>query len=279
VNLKGFVWVLVPIGVVVLAVVVLERRNPSSPINETASKTAQYIDAKRQLASTLEKALYHEPNRNFRLIPVAGPIYGIGAVLDPNNPADLVTRACLLPPASGPTPDRWTDFPTWDFDRKIDLSTGLPPAVDKALLTASVTLKASRVGSFAVSDLSQQLLARDELSKLLNDADCARATNTNDVIVVRGVVSGREIFRSGQSVAAGAEAHVVDSENSVFRLSYDGNGHFLLEDAKSVPKFLVVSVVEAASRNQPIENSLKAPADSFVQLAERQSISANSQQQ
>src|SRR5262249_24005805 len=161
----------------------------------------------------------------------------------------LLSRACLVSQNDLPSSDPWTAFPKWNSEKKLDLNLGLPSGVSSAIASAGISFANDRTGSFEVVDLSQQLLAQDELVKLLESADCAKSVNGRDVVVVRGLVTGREILSSGGALTAGAHVKLVKSGEDNFKIEYDDHSNFDLCDQTPVAKFAVVSVLEGAARN------------------------------
>jgi hypothetical protein len=237
----------------------------NAPIQQTGSSTAKYVEAKRNLADDLEKALTGGHPSNYRLISISGPVYQIGAVLEPSDTVNLLSRSCLVPTDTLPSVDAWTNFPKWTSEKNVDLDVGLPAAIFSAIASAGVSFKNDHTGSFEFVDLSQQLLAQDELVKLLEKEDCAKATNGRDVLVIRGLVTGREILASGNTLSAGAHVKIIKSKAGDIKVAYDDNNSFELSDASPIAKFAIVSVLDGAARNGTTLDSLKRPDDATVE--------------
>lgn len=238
-----------------------------NPIQGQAAATVQYIAGKKAMTLQLEKALTGGATANYRLIPIAGPVYGIGVALDPQNPLDVVTRECAVPDSSLPAAEPWSAFPSWTSGERLDLAVGLPNRFSSALASAGVSLAADHSGTFGLSNLSQRLLSRDELVSLLSKTGCAKALDGRDVVVVRGLISGREQLGSTRQLSGDLKVKVLKSTGDDLKLTFDAHSAFELADETAVPKFAVVSTLLATTRNESTESSIVQPDAAFIEKA------------
>lgn len=242
----------------------------AKPIADAASATATYLDAKRAYVDALDHALrpHAAPNDPYRLVAVAGPQWPIGAVVDLDDPLNPLTNKCLFATSALPadwTP--WSSLPELNQSRSIDLKAGLPQATVKIFgkgADVGANLDLSHTGQFALTDLQSKVLPQDDFESGLS-ADCKAFLDQRGGLVVRGIVNGREVFKSGRQIDAGANVKVL--EEDLLQLKYDDKGDFTLEDKASVAKMYMVAFFARATRTGGESGVLKAPtADQLKQL-------------
>ena len=228
---------------------------PNKPIDASASATTSYIVAKRAYVEALERALRPTGVEAgpYRLVAVTGPQWQIGAVVDINNPLNPLTDKCIFPAALMPkTPVDWSSLPGLTQTRTVDFSAGLPQSVLKFLgkdnrVGANFNLAGS--GEFSLTDLQAKILAQDAFESGLS-ADCKNFLADSGGMVVRGIVTGKEVFKSGGQLTAGADLKIL--EDQVLRLKYDNKGDFQLEDKAPVAKMFMVAYFPRATRGSDV---------------------------
>lgn len=245
--------------------------NPDAkPIADAASATATYLDAKRTYVEVLDHALrpHAAPSDPYRLVAVAGPQWPIGAVVDPDDPISPLTNKCLFASTALPTDwTPWSSVPELNQSRGINLKAGLPQATVKIVgkgADVGANLDLSSTGQFALTDLQSKILPQDAFESGLS-ADCKAFLDQRGGLVVRGIVNGREVFKSGRQIDSGANVKVL--EEDLLRLKYDNKGDFVLEDKVPVAKMYMVAFFARATRFGGESGVLKAPtADQLKQL-------------
>jgi hypothetical protein len=260
-----------------VAVLVAGSGCTSNPVAGGSRATIKYLEAKQQLAKTLQASLAGGGSDKYRLLAVSGPAYPIGTALDPNNPVDLVTRSCLfkeLPPS-----EPWSSLPKWQSNNLIGLNLGWPAQFQNAAVKAGLNINQVTNASFEMSDISQVLVGHGDFVAHIGATDCLAKLDTlkEDVLIVRGIVSGREVMESGSKLQTSATTHVLESAAEVIRVSFDKSGNFELRDERPVPKFLVVTRLAATERTT-IENALIPPTDTQLRKVEEQMAAKAAQQ-
>lgn len=228
------------------------------------TQITSYIQERRQLARDLESALVdNRVTSSYRVVPVTGPMYGIGAAIDPDNPLDLETRRCVVSKKSLPEPDPWVAFPTWTSRSQVGLEAGLPAKISSILFSVGATAQRSQLAFYQFSDISQQLVAKGDFYSLIANKECLKQLKQHPkgLLLVRGVVIGRETFKTDGRWLADADIKVLSKTVSLFSVKYDGRGNFELTDTQPSAKFIVVTLVLPPDRGATIEGSLRAPTD------------------
>lgn len=261
------IWLAAGLTVAISAILFWPRLQP---IDQGAEAITTYIKAKRELAERLGESLGATKSSTYRLITMIAS-YPIGAAVDPDNPADLLTENCIIPKDEWPGPTPWTDLPQMKVSQRIDLNAGLPAPVKttlKGIVDAGARLDLQQAGEFRLSELSQVLLARDKFEQAIQIPKCQDSL-TKPALLVRGVVSGKEFFSSTRALASGTD--VKAWQDDLFKLRYDGSGAYELQDATAKPKFQVVTLVLPKERGEP--SKLERPGDELVNHVERASLS------
>lgn len=239
--------------------------NPAAPINSAGSKLLRYFDAKDQLAAELQQRLGGTTgSTTYRLISINGPAYPVGALISADNPLDLESRACVLGSAALPRPEPWAGFPSWSSHSNLDLGLAIPaylrPVFDRAQSSLSAGIKVERISNFAINDISQVFLSREELRRVLQSGECRNAlaaAEGGQAIFVRGLVYGREAIKSARGFNASLGVKVMEGETGQFHFVLDNTGAFEMTDADLTPKFAIVAQVAAS----PVNPDKMVPGD------------------
>jgi hypothetical protein len=218
---------------------------------------ATYMQTKRGFAEELGKQLGMSADK-YRIVAVTGPQWKVGTALDPQNPASEITRACIVKSENLPESLPWAGLPEYTTTQTIDFAAGVPTGVAnvfKRAVDANVSLDWQRGGRYALRDLSQVVLAEDEfLNALLSDS-CGNGLKGKKALLVRGVISGKELFGSTNKLAPGAAVKVQDFD--VLKLTYVNSESYELEDKEKSAKFFVFTLIDggslAAAARGPIE--------------------------
>jgi hypothetical protein len=246
----------------------------SQPIEQGTDAISGYIAAKRELAERLGTSLGATRSSSYRLMALVGPSYPIGAAVDPENTADIITEKCVIPLAKLPkAPTPWTDLPIAKASRRIDLNASAPLPLKKALkgaIDAGARLDLVTGTEFGLSELSQILIPQDVFEQAVKEPSCDKSLGDRLALLVRGVISGKEVFASMRKVTAGTGVKVW--KNNLFDARYDDSGAFELRDAVVKPKFYVVTLRLPPTRGEPVE--FRRPSDNIADKAAAASMEA-----
>lgn len=222
------------------------------PMDSAQKDYISYVVAKRQYVEALEKILLTDDPRSsaYRLVAIIGPQWGIGDVVALSNPLDLLTAKCRAPASAAPVMDtKWSSMPEFSSGKEISLAAGLPESVLKILGKDNV-LKANfqlnQDGKFALTDIASAIAPKDSFESGLSD-DCRQFLTANGGMLIRGVVSAKEQFRSHRQLAAGAGIKLIAED--LLTGKYDSEGAFELEDKAVTPKMYLVTYYDAAARS------------------------------
>lgn len=247
----------------------------SKPITNAADATTIYLDAKRAYVDALDHALRPHATADdpYRLVAVAGPQWPIGAVVDPDDPLNPLTRKCEF--ASSALPSDWTfwsSLPALNQERSITLKVGLPQAAFKILgkgAAAGANFDLSKTGQFALTDLQSKILPQDDFESGLTE-DCKTFLKLRGGLVVRGIVRGKEVFKSVSHVDTGTNVKVLD--DALLQLKYDNKGDFQLEDKEPTAKIYMVAFFARATRSDGDSGKLKAPTAAQLKQLEQLNV-------
>lgn len=256
-----------PLAIVIACLPPLFAGCTPAPMQKAGEGMASYIEAKREVAQQLETAFGIKQSNNYRLVAVTGPNWEVGSALDPANPLNPITDACLYAKDKLPKEVSWGGLPAYKSDRTVNLGGGLPPGVAKAFgapLQANVQLDWSRGGTFALSDLSQIVVPQDDFEKAITSKSCKDGLAGKAALIVRGVVSGKEVFGSTNKLATNAGLHVQTVD--LFTVKYNDSATWTLEDKVKSPKLFVVTLVPPLPRSGPI--TLVPPDPAIIQRME-----------
>ena len=241
----------------------------TKPIQKAGDAAADYITAKRSYAQALSKALGVSDASNYRLVAVTGPEWKIGDAIDPLNPLNPLSYACEWKAAAIPASTQWTDLPGVSGTSTINFSLGLPTGVVKAFkstaVTAGINVNSESTGNYSLTGLSGPIIAQDDFEKALKTGACKDSRDTA-ALLVRGVISGVEIFSSKKSLDAGGNVHVASIE--VFNLKYDDSKNYELSDKTAAPKFYLVTLDTPSERGTTASGGLRAPPGEIIQTIE-----------
>jgi hypothetical protein len=227
--------------------------DPKEPVATGSAKLWQYFEAKQKLAADLQKHIGGTTgNETYRLVAINGPSYPVGALVSADNPLDLESRACIPDASELPEPEPWSAFPSWNADSNLDLSLAIPAHLRglfnraQSSLDAGITIE--KVSTFALEDIAQVVLSREELRETLASPQCRDAlekAQDSRAIFVRGLVYGQETLKSARSFQAGLGVRIMEGETGQFSLQFDRNGAFELAEQGASPKFAIVAQVAA----------------------------------
>ena len=215
----------------------------NKPLVGAAKATATYIEAKKAYVAALETAIVgpNAASSRYRLVSVVGPQWQVGAVIDPQNPLNNLTEKCVVNAEALPKPTPWSSYPGMTESKTITLGAGLPSSVVSLLgkdSTVAANLISGKTGQFNLQELSSVIVADDAFSGSFSP-DCKAVLALKGGLVIRGIVSGKEIFRSGGSINAGANLKL--AETDLLKLQYDDKGDFNLEDKSPTPKMFLMT--------------------------------------
>jgi hypothetical protein len=218
--------------------------NPNVPVSKAADATTTYLEAKRQYVSKLQTALRGGGDQSasaYRLIAVTGPQWRIGEVVDADDPINLVTEKCVFGVEKLPKPTSWASYPGLTSSSKIDFSAGLPQSVLKVLgkdNKVGLNFLKDNTGVFRLEDMQSVIVAQDTFEAGLTP-ECKDVLALRGGLVVRGIVTAKEVFSSKVNFDTGADLKIL--EEQIFKLKYTASGDFSLEDKSASPKMFMVA--------------------------------------
>ena len=167
------------------------------------------------------------------------------------------------------TPKDVADPPMSSAKRTFNTKAGLPSLLSEAVkqvvdLGASVDL--TKEAQFSYSDLSALNPRRDKLEAALNKLDCLGVIAGKDIILIRGLVIGKETIFSTSSF--GADANVKFLKDNAIQVKYNSSGGYEVKDSRSRGRFWIVgewridvpgltASMSAAERKARIEDFLR----------------------
>lgn len=224
-----------------------------APIEKYSKKVIAYFEAKKQFAETLQGQLGGTTGDDtYRLIPITGPAYPVGALVSMENPLDLESRACVLGADQLPAAEPWAELPNWASHSNLDLGLGIPAFFKRLFGQAETTMDAGlhiqNESQFQIAHISQVFLSRSQLRQTLASPECQAALKDvpgGSVIFIRGLVYGQETLKSVKGFGAGLKA-TVGAGDGQFSLKYDSGGAFELTEVTPSPKFAIIAKVALA---------------------------------
>ena len=215
---------------------------PSDTGNGATGAAVSYVEARKDFASALGSAVAEEQGQVYRLVAISGPQYPIGSALDPANPADVVTDACLVPE---PPLVSWAPFPAITSSRSVALGASLPGLLGRAasyLSDLGVDVGAQSSVSWRMEDVTQRLSPQAVFQEEISSGACLEQTAGRDILFVRGIVHAKETFISTSGFNAGA---ATSATGPGLRVNVDQSGGFRVEDAAAIPRFHIVTLKRA----------------------------------
>ena len=204
---------------------------------------ATYAEAKQRYLEALERDLGLAAQFS-RLAPIPSFTEPSrpGAVFKKGNPRPL-HAACLVPPDRLPEPkevaELWSSGPPPRF-RLLEES--LPPFLKTAMqkiprINLAVTQSATAMPVLA--DTSQVLVSADDLKQAFRNEACLQAILGQEVLVVRGLLTGADAVLNSRYFDAGSGEEVLKDEH--IRALQDASGHFYVQETDPKPKYWVLS--------------------------------------
>ena len=238
------------------------------PIQKYSKKVIAYFEAKKQFADTLQSQLGHTTgDDSYRLIPINGPAYPVGALVSIENPLDLESRACVLPAQSLPQAEPWAELPNWASQSNLNIGLGIPAFFKRLFGQAESSLdaglKIQSESQFQIAHISQVFLSRSQLRQTLASPECQAALKDvpgGSVIFIRGLVYGQETLKSIKGFGVGVKG-TVGAGDGQFSLQYDSSGAFELTETAPSPKFAIVAKVALAPPGAAGERVLRPGAN------------------
>lgn len=217
--------------------------DPKTNFESSGSQAIAYIEARRDFAQALGAAVAQEQGPVYRLVAITGPQYPVGSALDPANPADAVTTACLVPE---PSLVAWAPLPTISQSRTTSFGASLPALLSSAsplLANLGIDVSSTSSANWRMEDVAQRLSPQLVFADAISTGPCAEQTADRDILFVRGVLYARETFTSTTGFNAAASTSEIGGG---LRVSVDQNGGFRVEDAQAIPRFHIVTMKPAA---------------------------------
>lgn len=260
---KHRLFVLYALVAVIVAVIILVKLDI---IGSFSKVTIDYLEAKNQFAKQLSRALSIDQEK-FRIAAINGPIYQPGYVLDLDNPINPLTDKCTMEPGVlKSTP--WTSLPEVVLEENITVDIGTSNIIKqftKDIAEIGGKIKKTESGTYKLTDIHQVLATWDDFIESLAQAECQKAIDGRDVIVVRGQIFAKEIMSTSRELGAGLKPKIIGA--GLFLLNYNNEGDFSIEDKEAIPRFHIVSTYFGSTRGS-IDEMLKPPTDDQIKILE-----------
>lgn len=217
--------------------------DPKTSFQNSGNQAVAYIEARRDFAQALGTAVAQEQGPVYRLVAITGPQYPVGSALDPANPADVVTTACLIPE---PALVAWAPLPAISQSRTTSFGATLPSLLSSAsslLANLGVNVGSTSSANWRMEDVAQRLSPQSVFTDAISTGTCAEQTVDRDILFVRGVLYARETFTSTTGFNAAAST---SETGGGLRASVDQQGGFKVEDTQPIPRFHIVTLKPAA---------------------------------
>jgi hypothetical protein len=223
----------------------------ASAIRQAGTDTSSYIAAKRAYVASLHEAMRGQGVQEgpYKLVAVVGPHWPIGTVIDPTDPTNVQSTSCLYPEKQLPVAMSWADLPVLRAGRTVDFSAGLPSKILNFLGKsdkANLAFKSTQAGNFSLVEIHSVIVPADAFTASLTGA-CKTHLALNGGLVVRGIVTAKEVFSSGQKIEGDAGVTIVDDPLFTFR--YASEKQFELSDKQDGPKMFMVAYFPPDTRN------------------------------
>jgi len=227
-----------------------------------------YVKVKQDYIAALEK-MNPEWGKQYHLaaVPPFAEIYMPGTPLMKDS-FEPLTDSCLVPKKDMP-PKEVADPPTSTAKRTFNTKAGLPSLLKEAVkqiadLNASVGQ--SKEAQFSYSDLSVMNPRRDSLESALRNTKCLNVIAGKNIILIRGLIKGKETIFSASTFSADANVKVL-TDNAI-TVKYDSSGGYEVKDARERGRFWIVGEwridipgltesMSAADRKARIEDFLR----------------------
>ncbi len=240
--------------------------DPKTSYQSSGNQVISYFKAQRDFAEALGTAVAQEQGPVYRLVPIAGPQYPVGSALDPANPADVVTAACLVPE---PSLVAWAPLPATRQILRTSFGASLPALLNSAstlLGSLGVNVGSTSSADWQMEDVAQRLSPQSVFLDAISTGSCAEQTNDRDILFVRGILYAKETFTSTTGFNAAASTSEIGGG---LRVSVDQNGGFKVEDAQAIPRFHIVTLkpAAAATDRSPVASApdLVAPSNEVLE--------------
>lgn len=211
-------------------------KNTGSPPGDVKS----YLKVRQDFIAALEE-LNPQWGKQYHLavIPPFAEVYmpGMPLLKDSFEP---LTDSCLVPQKDMPSKEV-SDPPVSRIDRKFDAQAGLPSLMSEAIkqvVDLGASVKLHREAQFSYSELSELNPRRDKLEDALRNPECLKVIAGRDIILIRGLVSGKETIFSTSSF--GADAKVQFLKDNAIKVTYESTGGYEVKDSRSRGRFWIV---------------------------------------
>lgn len=212
-------------------------RQASVPVRAT------YAEAKQRYVEALERDLGLAAQFS-RLAPI--PTFAEpsrpGAVFKRGNPRPL-HQACVIPLDQLPEPKEVAElWPSGPPPRFKPLAENLPPFLKTAMQKIPrlhLAVAQSATAMPVLADTSQVLVSTDEVKQAFRNEACLQAILGQEVLVVRGVLSGADAVLNSRYLDTGSGEEVLKEER--IRVLQDASGQFYVQETDSKPKYWMLS--------------------------------------
>jgi hypothetical protein len=214
-----------------------------------------------------DQVLKQAATPSYQLELVWGVVPAIGTIvdLDPANQADQDT-SCVVPKASLPEEQLIREVPMYTEVQATSGSLNLPLiglALEK-LKMFSVAGSQKQTLQYGIADTRQVMLSPQALERhFKTSAACKEALlgdETQTVLVVRGLIYGRETFET--DATGSASATLGNQVVGGMSLKIDpSTKKAVIADTVAKPKFFIVSAVKRGQRGSKMEDIFSAPSE------------------
>jgi len=228
-----------------------------------------YVNVKREYAKAIMQASPETFSSQNKLVPIP-PLtvpYSIGSVLLKET-GEPLTDSCVLSTSQLPASLPLTSVPEMTSQSTFMIDLGVPKLLAEAInhvVDFKTYLKNSGRASLRLFELSGINVARDNLDKAMARPACHNVLEGREVIVVRGVITGKERITSTKALSGSVKTKILDKD--AVEIKYDTNGGYEVSNIKAEPKFWIVSERHYKERERgPLAYEEVTPSDATVDM-------------
>lgn len=238
----------------------------STAVQGNTEAALAYEQAVREHMAFFQKHILKQgETATYMLEPVWGVVPPIGSIYDRANPADPDT-SCVVPRALLPEELLIRDVPQFTDIKAASGALNIPligMALEKLKLF-NVSGSYKQTLRYGLADTKQRTLSLPALERHFKTSEaCQEALlgdETQAVLVVRGLITGREVFET--DITTAGNAALGNEVVGGLSLKMDpSTKKATLTDTAEKPKFFILSLVKRGKRGSKMEDLFSAPTE------------------
>lgn len=233
-----------------------------------------YIDSKKEFINALEESIGLTNQYRLAFIPPLIEPYVPGMPLEKGSYKPL-TDSCVIKAEYLPSKVPVSPPPASESKRTFNLNAGIPNLLAKAIKGVADLKGAANLGNEAVFmfyELAAINVRDDRLRESVMNSACLNAIAGKDIIMIRGIISGKEAISSKRSFGGDAQVKLLKDEAVIVK--YDSSGGYEVKDSEVSGKFWFVSEwnisIPGLSPDTPYQKRLGL-IDNFLRAETRKS--------